>query len=268
LHRDLAAQFGQDPRVACLAFYSWQKWIVGKPNDSQVTSRDAITYSREFDHINTHAYADFFTLFELYFRDDVSTVEVQANALNALCKERRMAMWGEWASFFCAWVLGRRGGRRAAIEQMRGNLAASRESGQDFGRPFFLTMLAQTLASCGQINDGLDSLAEALLLVDGTDERWCEAEIHRQKGELLRSLAGSRDDEAEAEFIKSLEIARRQGALSLELRSATSLAKMLVDRGDRRMGFEVLAPVYARFTEGFDTPDLMKAKTVLDGAGA
>ena len=112
-HRYLALHFGQDQRAACLANLAWLKWIVGRPADSLATSRAAVAYSREFDHVNTHAYVDFFTLFPLLFRRDVPAAEKQANALMALSKERRMSMWGAWAPIFSGWALGSGGtGRR------------------------------------------------------------------------------------------------------------------------------------------------------------
>ena len=256
LHQDLAMNFGQDPKAACLSTFAWLKWIVGRPDDSLATARAATVYSREFNHLNTHAYVDFFTLFSLYFLDDVSTIETRANALTALGKERQMSMWSVWGSIFGGWVHGRRGDSETAIAQIRSSLAESRDSGQEFCRPFFLTLLAETLASCGQIAAGLDALDEAISLVDRTEEHWWEAEIRRLKGELLNLPAPAQIHEAETEFAAALQIARRQGAASLELRSAMSLAGVLAGRGEELQAVELLQPVYGRFAEGFDTPDL------------
>ncbi len=267
-HRLLALHFGQDQRAACLANLAWLKWIVGRPDDSLATSRTAIAYSREFDHINTHAYVALFTLFPLHFRRDVPATETQATALIALSKERRMSMWGAWAAVLGGWALGQRGNRPAAIEQIRNGLAHARASGQDFCRPYFLTMLAQTLAPCGQIEAGLEALAEALALIDSSEERWWEAEIHRLKGELLHSLSRQNDNEAEGELATALGIARRLGAKSLELRAAMSLAGLWAGRGERQRSRDLLAPVYGWFTEGFDTPDLKEAKALLDELSA
>jgi class 3 adenylate cyclase/predicted ATPase len=267
-HRQLALHFGQDQRAACLANLAWLEWIVGRPDDSLATSRAAIAYSREFDHINTHAYVDFFTLFPLHFRQDVPAAERQADALIALSREKRMSMWGVWAAVFAGWALGQRGDRPAAIAQIRNGLADARASGQDFCRPYFLTMLAQTLAPCGQVEAGLEALAEALQLIDITEERWWEAEIHRLKGELLHALSRQNDNEAEAELATALDIAGRQGAKSLELRAAMSLAGLWAGRGERPRARDLLAPIYGWFTEGFDTPDLKEAKALLDKLSA
>jgi predicted ATPase len=100
---------------------------------------------------------------------------------------------------------------------------------------------------------------------EGTDERWLMAELLRVKGELLRS-EGAAGAAAVAEdlFRQALDWARRQGALSWELRAATSLARLLVDQDRSADALTLLQPIYDRFTEGFDTADLKAAKALLD----
>jgi len=106
-------------------------------------------------------------------------------------------------------------------------------------------------------------LETTLALVDKTGERYYEAELHRLKGELL--LQQSSDNRAEAEtcFHQALSIVRSQQAKSLELRAATSLARLWQSQGKRGEAYDLLAPVYGWFTEGFDTADLIDAKTLL-----
>jgi predicted ATPase len=126
---------------------------------------------------------------------------------------------------------------------------------------------------------GLYVLAEALACAHTTGERCWEAELYRLKGELLlqagvqglesRGLtpdAGlqTRDAEAEACFHQALDIARRQQAKSLELRAATSLSRLWQQQGKRAESYELLAPIYGWFTEGFDTADLQEAKELLE----
>jgi predicted ATPase len=107
-------------------------------------------------------------------------------------------------------------------------------------------------------------LAEALTVVDKTGERWYEPELHRLKGVLLLQLSSDHQDEAEACFQQSLDIARQQQAKSWELRAATSLARLWQQQGKRQDAYDLLAPVYNWFTEGFDTTDLIDAKALLN----
>ena len=100
--------------------------------------------------------------------------------------------------------------------------------------------------------------------MDSTGARWYEPELYRLKGELL--LAQSPDNHTEAEpcFHHALEIARSQQAKSLELRAATSLARLWQRQGKRQEAYDLLAPVYGWFTEGFDTADLQEAQALLE----
>ena len=112
----------------------------------------------------------------------------------------------------------------------------------------------------------LERLAEAISLVKKTQERWCEAELHRLKGELLK--ADGECDQAEACFLDALAVARHQRARTWELRAAMSLARLWRDQGKREEARELLAPVYGWFTEGFDTLDLKEAKALLEELAA
>jgi predicted ATPase len=107
-------------------------------------------------------------------------------------------------------------------------------------------------------------LAGALTLVDTTGERWYEAELHRLTGALWLSQSADKSAEAETCFHKALEVAREQRAKAWELRTATSLARLWQQQGKRQQAHDLLAPVYAWFTEGFDTPDVQEAKALLD----
>jgi predicted ATPase len=96
--------------------------------------------------------------------------------------------------------------------------------------------------------------------VDKTREHWYEAELHRLKGELSPDPQA----EAEASFRRALEIARRQQAKSLELRVATSLARLWQEQGKKAKAWRLLSKIYGWFTEGFDRKDLQEAKAMLD----
>ncbi len=132
--------------------------------------------------------------------------------------------------------------------------------------PAFLGALAEGLALGAQEAEGLVAIDEALALCERDEERWCVAELLRIKGELVLSEGGPDAAEvAEDHFGQALDWARRQGALSWELRAATSLARLWRDQNRTNAAREILAPVYDRFTEGFETADLKAAKLLLGG---
>jgi predicted ATPase len=107
-------------------------------------------------------------------------------------------------------------------------------------------------------------LDEAHTLVERTDDHWWEAEVLRLRGVLLLQVSMSSQSEAETRLCRALDTARRQQARSLELRAATSLARVWRDQGKHIEARDVLLPVYGWFTEGLDTLDLKDAKTLLD----
>ena len=108
-------------------------------------------------------------------------------------------------------------------------------------------------------------LHEAVAAADKHGQRWWAAERHRLKGELLwQEGTGQKESEAEACFAQALDVARGQGAKSLELRAAMSLGRLWQRQGKRAQAYALLAEVYNWFTEGFDTADLQEAKTLLD----
>jgi predicted ATPase len=107
-------------------------------------------------------------------------------------------------------------------------------------------------------------VTEALELVEQTGVRYYEAETHRIRGTLLLHQAVPDVSQAEACFQQALDIARHQEAKSWELRTATSLARLWQQQEKRQAAYDLLAPVYGWFTEGFDTADLQEAKRLLD----
>jgi predicted ATPase len=120
----------------------------------------------------------------------------------------------------------------------------------------------------GYLDDGLQALAEAHTLVEQQEERWWEAEIARLRGVLLLQQPRPLQAEAEACFQRALDVARRQEAKALELRATMSLARLWQQQGQRAEAYELLAPIYGWFTEGFDTADLQEARALLHELGA
>jgi adenylate cyclase len=129
-----------------------------------------------------------------------------------------------------------------------------------------LTLLAEAYRQQGRVDAGLDVLAEALTHLDKTGECFYEAELYRLKGECLMAQSGKRGREAAAEecFRRALDVARRQQAKSLELRTGVSLSHLWQQQGRRAEAHQVLGEIYSWFNEGFETPDLQDAKALLE----
>jgi predicted ATPase len=123
-------------------------------------------------------------------------------------------------------------------------------------------MLAGAYAKVGRPGDGLNCLAEAAEIIETTDERLGEAQLHRLRGDLLDATGDL--PAAELSYRQGVEVARRQNAKLFELRAAIGLARLMGKQGRPADGRDLLAPIYNWFTEGFNAPDLKEAKVLLD----
>ena len=122
---------------------------------------------------------------------------------------------------------------------------------------------AEALGPAGQLAEARVAVEETLAWTEQTEEHWAVPEQLRIKGELLLLQDATAAATAEDHFRRALDSARRQGALSWELRVATSSARLLRDQGRSAEGKALLRPVLDRFTEGFGTADLKAAKALL-----
>jgi predicted ATPase len=151
-----------------------------------------------------------------------------------------------------------------AVELFERAIAYDRVLGSTVEIPDCLSVLAKAHADLGQFEDARRCIGEAIAAAETSGERWWEAEFHRTAGEIER-IAPERDAaKAQTSFERGLEIARAQQARSFELRAATSLARLRRDQGRHGEALGLLAPVYGWFTEGFDTPDLKEARSLLE----
>ncbi len=173
--------------------------------------------------------------------------------------------------WFLAYGTVLRGWARAALDQGEDGIAEIhqgiteyRATGSLTWLTFFLALQAETYARAERNDDALASVAEGLALAEKTEERCWQAELNRIKGELLLAASCNNDAEAESCFSRALDIARRQQAKSWELRAAVSLSRLWQRQGEADEARDQLAPIYAWFTEGFDTADLKEAKALLD----
>jgi adenylate cyclase len=168
------------------------------------------------------------------------------------------------ATFRLGAALVERGEVEEAIAKMREGLAAWRAAGAQLEVPYRLSVLAEAHGKLGQADVALALLTEALTLADETGEGFWRAEMYRLKGTLPFAQSREHQHEAEACVRRAIEIARAQGAKSLELRAVMSLSRWWARQGKRDDARRLLAEIYGWFTEGFDTADLREARALLE----
>jgi class 3 adenylate cyclase/predicted ATPase len=262
-HRASAFLYGENAGVICHSLAAWALWYLGHPDQGLMQIDAALTLAQQSVHPFSLAYAlGAAAVFQLCRREERCTQE-HAEAVITFAKEQGFPFWMAFGSMLCGWALAHQGQAKEGIAQITQGLMTYRATGAEILRPYFLALLAEACGIMGQPEAGLPALAEALTLADTTGERWCEPELHRLKGALLLQQSSDNQAEAEASFQHAIRIAQSQQAKSLELRAATSLAKLWQQQGKRQEAHDLLAPVYNWFMEGFDTLDLKDAKALL-----
>jgi predicted ATPase len=197
------------------------------------------------------------------FRREGHAAQAQAEAAMTLSNQHELPQWSTLSMLYRGLALALQGQYPEGMAQIQQGLAAYHATGSQLVLVRFLVPLAEEHGKAGEAHTGLVVLAEAQALMDRTAARLFEAELHRLKGELL--LAASNDTHVQAEqcFTHALALARHQQAKAFELRAALSLSRLWQQQGKRDEARELLAEVYGWFTEGFATPDLQEARTLL-----
>jgi predicted ATPase len=263
-HRDDAFRYGQDIGVSAFAVLSWALWHRGYPDQSARAADRAVAYSRELGHAHTLAHALGLAGLAAVFARDVATVYAHGNDCVALASEHGFTQWAAIGRILQGWADAQKGDATTGIARIRDGVAATEATGNRSNTPFYLTLLAETLAFAGKIEEALAALDEALAKAAVTGVRGRDAEIHRLRGELTARLPFPDPAKTEESFRTALAIAREQGTRGYELRAATSLARLWLKQDRRGEARDLLAPLYASFTEGLNTADLKEAKALLD----
>jgi predicted ATPase len=193
---------------------------------------------------------------------DNAALDERASHLIAVATEQGFPLYRALGTIYRGWAKVRGGDVPEGISLLRIGSSAYSASGAETRISYHIALLAKAYEIAGEIEEALILLDDALQIVERTGERWFVAELNRKKGELL--LCQGHAEAAEQLYRKALSIAHEQEAKLWELRAAASLARLRRDQGRRAEAHDLLKPVYAWFTEGFDTPDLKDAKALLD----
>lgn len=264
-HRSHAFLYGgHDPGVCGTGTGAMALWLLGYADQALEQAREAVRMARALSHPMTLAVAQFFLMHVHQFRRETRLVQAVAETLMALSKEQGFRPSLAAANVLHGWALASEGSHQPGIAEIRQGLAAWPATGSMSRLPDYLALLADAYRQTGQVDEGLRVLAEASECIEKTGERRWEAEIHRLRGELLIARSADHQREAEACFNSAIIVARRQQALSLELRAGAGLCRLSWRQGNSQQARQAFKGVYDRFTEGFQTPDLQDAAALLD----
>ncbi len=254
---------GHDPGVCSHNVGAIVLWLLGHPEQASERQDAAFALASELQHPETLAEALTFGMEISTFNRDGRTARLKAEAMLEIATTDKPLNFHIRANAVRGWALVDQGEVEAGLALMPDSVASLLE---DFAWSApYLSLVAMTWGRQRMVEEGLKLVTEALTLTQRDDERWWEAELHRVKGVLLLTNSpNTSGEEAEACFNRALDIARKQSARSLELRAATSLARLWQEQRKLQEARNLLAPIYDWFTEGFDTPDLKDTKALLD----
>jgi predicted ATPase len=264
-HGSLVQQAAVDPQVASQAYLGIVLFCLGFPDQALARSSAAVAEARRLAHPPSLASSLMNGTTVLLLVGDDAALDERANQLVAVTTEQGFPFWGAVGTIYRGWVKVKNGDVAEGISLLRSGSTAYRATGARVWMPYHIALLARAYEIAGQIEEGLTQLDDALQIVERTGERWLDAELYRHKGQLL--LRQGHSEAAEELYRNALRIAEQQQAKLWELRASVSLARLRRDQGRRAEARDLLAPVYDWFTEGFDTPDLKEAKSLLDELG-
>jgi predicted ATPase len=265
-HRDLAHRFGHDPRTAAANYQAWSLWHLGFPDQAARTSEDNLSWtrSREVQHANTTGLALCYgvTITNILLRRP-DRVETAAREGVHFSEEMSLALWHAFGLIHLGWALSQQG-TAPGLDEIEAGLREAEQIGAGRLKPLHLSIAADTYLRAGRNEDARVSIDKAFAALAHGNDMALAAELHRKRAALLLCAGAGGRGAAEVDLRRALEIARQQKAKSLELRAARDFARVMAERGERQQATDLLAPVYGRFTEGFDTSDLKESKALLD----
>ena len=255
---------GQDAGVADLALMSWALWLLGHADTAIVRMDAAIQRADAISHPHSQAYACYYACILHALRGEFLTAQGHAERCIALSEEHGFRQWrlARAVRGICVASLDPSPG---ALGEIRAALDEYRSAGYQLAITALYVLLCPPLLISHDYEAALELIEHGLATTSRNSERILEAELYRLKARVL-VVRGGPDVVAEALALldQALNTARSQHAKTLELRAAMDRAALSIDQGRREEALNLLAPIYASFTEGFDTQDLKQAKALLD----
>jgi class 3 adenylate cyclase/predicted ATPase len=263
-HHEHVLRYGSDPAVASLVHEAYALWILGYPDSALRRSEEALILARELKHPFGLAQALLYRSFLHQHRREADSAMNFAQQARTLAEEQEFPFWLAESTIVIGWAKAQLGKVSEGLEQIRQGIADFFATGARMDRPRWLSLLAEIYGVTGSTKEALGAVSEALAAAHAGGERFHESRIHCLKGNLLLSQGPEAAAEAEACFVTAIHVARQQGARAWELCAATSLARLWQSQSQSRKAYELLSPIQQWFTEGFDTPDLKEANTLVD----
>jgi predicted ATPase len=253
-----------EPQAASLLLLSWDLWFLGYPDQSLSRVSEALALAQELGHAYTIAFAHYMTSVVHLLRRDAARAFENAEKSFEVSQEQRFSLYLILSRISRGRALGDVGRFEEARAEIALGIDEARRNGVGFMLPMMDSWLADAHAGAGENECALRIVERVLANIGDVTGRSWESELHRQRAQILLALNPSKVREAESHIKKSIEVARGQGAKSLELRATTSLAELWrrQERADEARA--LLEPICRWFDEGAETADLRRAVSALN----
>ena len=261
--------YAAEPGMTLLAYSSPLLWCIGYPVQAEERINKAVSIGKKTNHPFSEAVSLHFKTVLYQYRGEAEVVSTAATQMLQICQQHGFSAWEAAATVLKGWAFAEQNCPTEGIATIREGIAAWEETRGGLLMPLFLALLAQAYQRAGQYCLALQTLDTASQVIVRTGERTYAAELARQKGELSLILAEKNGDtestaaQAESYFQEAVAIARQQNAKSWELRAALSLSTLWHTQNRGEDAYNLLKPIYAWFSEGLDTNDLVRAKNLL-----
>ena len=266
-HAPLAYRFGHDTGVAAECYLAITLWALGEVERARAVAESAMAHAVQSEHIDTLAYCQaYMCVFEAIRRDPARTARY-AEALVAIARGHGMEWWLVTGTFFRGWTRWHAGEREAGVADMRQGMALCRSYGLRCAPALFEALLAETEAEAGEVGLALARLDELLGEIERTGVHSVEAEVLRQRGELLLRREPVDSAAAEDALLRALAVARTQRAKTFELRASLGLARLYQASGRHEAARAVLVPMRGVFSKGPELPEVDELDRLLASLG-
>ena len=257
------AAYGEHPGIVCRAYRGQLRCLTGFLDDAAHLAETAVGRARAHQSPFILAWSLIVAAQTHLFRRDASAAEQAAREAIGLSRQHGLPQWMAFGQQCLGRVLCQQGDWRGGIELQREAMGSLHTAGSLLHTTRFRSQLAESFLAIGDVNQARLHLNAAFAHLQTHGEAYLASELHLVKLKLLKA-EGAPTEALRQAIEMGLQIARRQGAHLLELRLAAWIAGVWRDLAMRKEAHDLLAPVYGRFTEGFDTPDLKEAKALLD----
>jgi predicted ATPase len=264
LHSSLIETHGTDPGIVCLSYLGFTLWFLGYPGRARELSEQALTDAERLRHPFTLAFALAFRAYLSQHLRDVEETQEFATRTLAISAEHGFLHWRHQATMLRGWALVELNQIDEGLNQIRTGLEGYEAMEAWLAASWFKSLLAHAYGKAGRPDGALRALDDALAIAERTGERFFLAELYRLQGEIaLMHRKPEAASEAETLFQRSLEVSRKQKALSWELRGAVSLARLWRELGRHQDAARMLAPVFEELKGSISTRDTREAAQMM-----